>query len=332
MAVVKEIKVNPLQDTIHLLSRIAEATMLTHGQRLKVRDITQLLLDQSETALEEILDDHNAGEVFGNRKRYLSDVVETLPLTQCISLVVTKIDPGTFEIYAFRPPAKRLTAPVRVFASSANRGRHQQHDFNLQTRRAEFLGARPAYRSPSSDAKHSAMIAIQRNEERRLLVGRPRDAIGVIPLSLLHPAFSAFVKDCRTLKPSDTDIRLAHGLCEAMAKMYETEQERTNAFVRLINEHYDLEFRGSKIGKYATDGDLQADGYRYAILEVKRDVATNASEPYFQSALYYMHSTKDVAVDHFYDALPCVLVILNGESQWNDVLWGCILNRKQDQA
>ena len=91
----KEIKVNPLQDTIRLLSRIAEAMMLTHGQRLKVRDITRHLLDESESALDEILDDPNAGEVFGNRMRYLCDMVKRLPLTECISLMVTKIDTGT---------------------------------------------------------------------------------------------------------------------------------------------------------------------------------------------------------------------------------------------
>jgi len=66
---------------------------------------------------------------------------------------------------------------------------------------------------------------------------------------------------------------------------------------------------------FITDSDVQFQGSRYVIMEVKKnEIGSKGAEPHAQAISYYIHATKSSVTRTPASKLPCILITLFGKS------------------
>lgn len=142
---------------------------------------------------------------------------------------------------------------------------------------------------------------------------RPPSAAPTTPVTLLHPIFGQFVDDCEAHVPIKEDNAFAFALSTAMSEVYGDEKDRVAKFHEVLANHSIFmsatKFDGTK---YGTDGDMQCNGYRYVISEVKLEIGSKGAEPLFQGGWYYQESMKKPSTTSVGSPLPCLLIYLFG--------------------
>ena len=64
---------------------------------------------------------------------------------------------------------------------------------------------------------------------------------------------------------------------------------------------------------YTTEYDIQVLGFRFAIIEVKNEIASRGPEPHAQGISYYIHSTKSSVAERPGFRFPCIIITLFGK-------------------
>ena len=98
-----------------------------------------------------------------------------------------------------------------------------------------------------------------------------------------------------------------------MVNIYKAEGGRQQALLQVFNENK-IHITQTMIDKYTTDGDLLVAGFRLLIAELKNEVGSKAAEPLFQAILYYLEATRNHATKYPNSVLPCIIVLIFGES------------------
>ncbi|KAG8213489.1 hypothetical protein J3R82DRAFT_12028 [Butyriboletus roseoflavus] len=167
-------------------------------------------------------------------------------------------------------------------------------------------------KTPSGAAKPSSFRTRRADKEKRIPCGRPRSHEETIPLTLLHPVFGEFVDNCKTNKITPDDYTFAIDLTNTMSSLYDNEVARFQV-VRGVFQQYGIHFTDSVVnGKFVVDADMSTNGHRYVIAKFKDEVGSISAEPYFESILHYLESTKNAAVEFPWSPLPCFLLAIVG--------------------
>lgn len=188
----------------------------------------------------------------------------------------------------------------------------------MRAQRQTFLHhAKP--KAPSTAGKLGEFTRQQADPKRAIHCDRPRNSPRVIPVTLLHPVFSQFLDNVKNHNPTREDNTLAQGLSHAMSIIYADEGRRGEA-VRdvLLKAGFGLVQSKIEGTKFETDGDLQHDGHRYVIAEMKNEACASHAEPKAQLAAYYLESTRKAATRHPQAPLPCLLLDMTGEESKTD--------------
>ncbi|KDQ19682.1 hypothetical protein BOTBODRAFT_143115 [Botryobasidium botryosum FD-172 SS1] len=121
---------------------------------------------------------------------------------------------------------------------------------------------------------------------------RPLSATS-IPVTLLHPVFGTFVDDSQNYAPAATDYAFVFDLTLSMSGYFSSEDERRDAFIKLLFDYYEIQLSPSEIGAgYRTDGHVIVGGFIPALTEAKGKFASDGAEPYFQGCTYYVEAYK----------------------------------------
>jgi hypothetical protein len=119
--------------------------------------------------------------------------------------------------------------------------------------------------------------------------------------------------DCENLEPTPDNNALAMALSATMSGFFTDETARAFKFRDLLQKHH-IDLRATNINgtKYATDGDVQYKGFRYAIAEIKNEIGSSSADPHMQVLLYYIHSTISFATEKPAFRFPCIAITLFG--------------------
>jgi len=130
-----------------------------------------------------------------------------------------------------------------------------------------------------------------------------------IPSTLLHPIFGEFIDDCDHHETTETDNALALSLSVEMTG-YLSKEIRVATFQDVLQRH-GIHMSSTTIDNtaFTTDGDMQLNGYRYVILEVKNEKGSVSS----QAFSYYTHSIIPFTRDNHTFRFPCLLITLFGK-------------------
>ena len=143
---------------------------------------------------------------------------------------------------------------------------------------------------------------------------RPADAFGN-PITLQHPVFATFIKDCEDITPNDVDYAFVLELVNSMSNVFEDEDARKDEFKRLYRKHYNISFIGYENKKTITDGSTFSKGNMYMTsnLEAKPEMGVGNCCPYIQSNAYYAKYITTLPISIVSTArLPCFLLYLIG--------------------
>lgn len=168
-------------------------------------------------------------------------------------------------------------------------------------------------KSPSSLGQPKEFARQQKDPAKTIYCDRPPDATDTIPVTLLHPVFGQFLDDIDTYEPTSEDNSLALDLSKKMSNIYPDEDRRGTA-IRDALYKMGITLVGTTIeaSKYRTDGDLQHNRHRYVIAELKNEVGSLGAEPNAQALVYYLESTRNLAVQCAKSPLPCFLLYIFG--------------------
>ncbi|KAI9462714.1 hypothetical protein HD554DRAFT_2195842 [Boletus coccyginus] len=167
--------------------------------------------------------------------------------------------------------------------------------------------------APSIAGVAKSFFARQEDEKAKIDCDRPPGAMGTIPVTLLHPVFPRFLDDCETHEVTADDNAFALELSHTMSKFYEGENTRAEEIRRLF-ERWGVCFTVSTTDHgFTTDGDLDVNDHRYAIVEIKNEITSSGADPYNQGILYYLEWTRDTAKTLENTCLPCMLILLFGQ-------------------
>ena len=160
----------------------------------------------------------------------------------------------------------------------------------------------------------------QKNSEKAIMNGRPRSAEEAIPVALLHPILAQFVKDCKDLEPTKDDNSLVLTLLQEMPKLFQLEANRVEK-VKEIFKNAGIELDPGHINRYTVDLCRESRNSPYHdfsfIMEVKVELGSTNSEPYFEACFYYNEANRayfDKKGNRSNARRPCLLMILTGES------------------
>jgi hypothetical protein len=239
------------------------------------------------------------------------------PLTVLKDLFSSPLDPQKLHIIA-RPPqigtchlgstrihsrSPSMLAHASLPAPSSLKPIIQRND--VEKRREAFCSARKP-QAPSAGG-----VPLTFNTDTHIYCDRPFKMIGTIPVALLHPAFGQFQDDCEKSIPAAEDFELLDSIVDVMTRVYDLEEDRqTEIMMAFYREH--LPIIGSHIGQYCTDGDLKVDDFRYLLAELKNEIGSTNTEPYFQAIHYYLESTRKQAVEYSDSVLPCFVILMFG--------------------
>ena len=154
----------------------------------------------------------------------------------------------------------------------------------------------------------------QNDKERAIHFDRPPSTAFPIPATLLNPIFGKFIDDCQTHEPTAEDNKLILKLSTAMSSFFGDELTRASKFREILGASK-MDFTSTVLEgtRYTTDGDIQSNKCRYAILEVKNEIGSSSAEPHFQAMSYYVCSTKPKVSERAHFRFPCILITLFGE-------------------
>jgi hypothetical protein len=166
---------------------------------------------------------------------------------------------------------------------------------------------------PSSLGEPSQFFKYQTKDDNAFNFERPVSASHPIPPTLLHYVFGKFLDDCQKYAPTREDNLLAHDLRSGMSEKFKDEKDRVKKLVDILSK-YGIELRHSNIGSYRTDGDIQIDGFRVVIIEVKNELCAGKTDPLLQAIWYYQRSVGEGGQISKYpnSPLPCLLLYTFG--------------------
>jgi hypothetical protein len=98
-----------------------------------------------------------------------------------------------------------------------------------------------------------------------------------------------------------------------MSGFFKDEAGRASKF-REILEDSGIDTSATKIEgtKFKTEGDIQSQGFRRTIIEVKNEIGSKGAQPHAQGISYYIHSTKSSVTGMPSFRFPCILITLFG--------------------
>ncbi|KIL58321.1 hypothetical protein M378DRAFT_86656, partial [Amanita muscaria Koide BX008] len=187
---------------------------------------------------------------------------------------------------------------------------------DIVTLRTKFLlEYRP--RAPSSAGDLTEFLKRQENPDQMIYCNRPLHASVLIPVTLLHPIFGQFIDDCDNYKPTAKDNAFVLELSTAMTQFYQDETDQANRIRQVFRDKYDIDFLQTVIEgtTHSTDGDEGDTNRRnlpFALIEFKNDVGSKESEPFVQSVLRYLESTRKQAPEMPCSVLPCMIINVFG--------------------
>ncbi|CAJ0851336.1 8164_t:CDS:2, partial [Entrophospora sp. SA101] len=108
------------------------------------------------------------------------------------------------------------------------------------------------------------------------------------PITIYHPVFEMFVKDCQTAVPTQETYDHVVEVTESMSDVFHNEDLRTDEFHHLL-EKFNITVNRIGIDKCTTDGTaLAGDGCFFVInVEVKPELREGNGCPYIQGIVYY---------------------------------------------
>ncbi len=109
------------------------------------------------------------------------------------------------------------------------------------------------------------LMAEQADPKIAIHNGRPRDASGKIPITLLHPIFADFAESCDSAIPTRDDNELASELLQTMPNLFPYENDRLCAIAGIL-EKIGLPVESHSIPstfKYQFDAGLKGGGCIY---------------------------------------------------------------------
>ncbi|CAJ0751642.1 21494_t:CDS:2, partial [Entrophospora sp. SA101] len=127
----------------------------------------------------------------------------------------------------------------------------------------------------------------QFGEDPLYLNHHPASASGN-PITIYHPVFEMFVKDCQTAVPTQETYDHVVEVTESMSDVFHNEDLRTDEFHHLL-EKFNITVNRIGIDKCTTDGTaLAGDGCFFVInVEVKPELREGNGCPYIQGIVYY---------------------------------------------
>lgn len=145
---------------------------------------------------------------------------------------------------------------------------------------------------------------------------RPPSRYPIIPPTLLHPVFNAFLHDCDHLVPTLRDNLLALELSKSMSGVFKEEYERRDECIAALGRS-DIHLQPTEIlgTKFRTDGDHRVSGFRTCIAEFKLELGQVGSDPIYQAALYYTNSIRHANNKHHHlrSPFPCLGIYIVGQ-------------------
>ncbi|KAG6374930.1 hypothetical protein JVT61DRAFT_3677 [Boletus reticuloceps] len=64
--------------------------------------------------------------------------------------------------------------------------------------------------------------------------------------------------------------------------------------------------------RYVVDGDMSVGKYRYVIAEFKNEVGSAPAQPFLEAIVYYVESTRELALENPRSPLSCLLLVIYG--------------------
>jgi hypothetical protein len=99
-----------------------------------------------------------------------------------------------------------------------------------------------------------------------------------------------------------------------MSSFFKDEAGRASKF-REILQDLGIDVSAAKIEgtKFKTDGDIQSQGFRRTVIEVKNEIGSKGAQPHAQGISYCIHSTKSSVTGRPGFRFPCILITLFGK-------------------
>ncbi|KAF8802373.1 hypothetical protein BYT27DRAFT_7173144 [Phlegmacium glaucopus] len=217
------------------------------------------------------------------------------------------------EVFPTPPVRRHLHIVVKAPARPGSRVRLSSilHDELGELRRIHI--EKLPRRAPSTLGQPSEFHNLQRVSALKgpaFHFDRPPSAATTIPPTLHHPIFGKFIDDCQMHVPTREDNALVLAL-SALSQIFENETARAAAFREILKNHGIMTIATGVEGtEYKTDGDMQYNGLRYLIIEVKLEIGSTGAEPLFQAILYYLESMRKQMTTSLGSPLPCLIIYL----------------------
>jgi hypothetical protein len=102
--------------------------------------------------------------------------------------------------------------------------------------------------------------------------------------------------------------------CPAFLRTILDEADRASNFREILQDSgIDISRTQIEGTKFNTDGDIQSQGFRHTIIEIKNEIGSGGAKPHAQGISYYIHSTKSSVAEMPGFSFPCILITLFGK-------------------
>ena len=99
-----------------------------------------------------------------------------------------------------------------------------------------------------------------------------------------------------------------------MSGFFKDEAGRASKFLEILQDSgIDISRTTIEGTKFKTDGDIQSQGFRRIIIEIKNEIGSGGAQPHAQGISYYIHSTKSSVAEIPGFRFPCILITLVGK-------------------
>lgn len=186
---------------------------------------------------------------------------------------------------------------------------HPPTKLRLKTDAPSIAGAASRFRLLVEDSKFG------------ILCNRPINDT-TIPLTLLHPIFGQFVRDCGSFEPGPEEHAFTRKLSR-MAGYFKSEMERRVFFNATFAEYYKFLLFAEDIPgttrptdghAFVMDPKTPKKRYIFVITEGKNEIHNNSADPHFQAVLYYRDYVQAFPKPTFQTScLPAILLTYYGE-------------------
>ena len=130
-------------------------------------------------------------------------------------------------------------------------------------------------------------------------------------VTLFYKGFDDFVKNSEVIELNDKDYNMAFNLCQEMGECYESESDRVEQLVKMLQEYFN--FSGITFSHNVRNMDISLSVYDcpVAIVEVKNDVGHGKVDSYMEVIAYYVNELNYHKQGVNWQA-PCFLIEIVG--------------------